>query len=260
MTIDANDDRDALWRQVGSATAAAETGAPGLLARFDTGAWCVLSEVDTWTANWIAAYGPDCEPEALRGYLDAAFARGRTTSVVVDPAAYDVAHPLFAGKPMRREGNPPLMWRDAGPTLPNPRPYTGTVREIARGEDMRPVLDLISRSFEVDPALGQMTLADVLAEPAMRLFVATSDSLDSTCLTYTSGPTTYIFIMATEPARQRRGAGWAVLERAMDAATGAGATGFYLMASSAGQPLYRALGFATFVEPEFWTIYPKDAD
>lgn len=90
----------------------------------------------------------------------------------------------------------------------------------------------------------------------MRLFTASSDTLDSVCMTYAEAGVTYIYLMATDPARQRRGAGWAVMSRAMEAAILAGATGFFLEASGAGEPLYRALGYETFDTVEYWMLNP----
>jgi ribosomal protein S18 acetylase RimI-like enzyme len=99
-------------------------------------------------------------------------------------------------------------------------------------------------------------MAGMLDDPAMRLFTASSDILDSVCLTYAEASVTHIYLMATDPDRQRRGAGWAVLSRAMETAIAEGATQFFLMASGAGERLYRALGYETYESAEYWMVNP----
>lgn len=250
-------DRDALWQIFGRSMAAAMSRAPGLVARFAPGAWRVTCDIDSWTANWVVCHGADAASLALlEEALDDAVASGRTTSVTVGETVRDNVVPLFANRPMIFEGLPPMMWRDARPLPPNPRPYPGRVTRTDAGPGVAAALDLAMRAFEVDVAGGRLAMAGVLDDPAMRLFTASSDALDSICLSWTAGDVTYIHLMATDPDRQRRGAGRAVLTRAMETAIDEGATMFYLMASSAGQPLYRALGYETYESPEFWLVNP----
>jgi GNAT superfamily N-acetyltransferase len=51
--------------------------------------------------------------------------------------------------------------------------------------------------------------------------------------------------MATAPARQRQGAGRALLEAVLRRHRADGNSRFYLIATPAGRPLYEALGFQT---------------
>jgi GNAT superfamily N-acetyltransferase len=257
MVGPASIDRDALWQMFGRGMAAAMSRAPGLVIRFSSGAWQVTSDVNSWTANWLVCHGTDAASlDLLATGLDEAVANGRTTSVVVGEAARDQVARMFAGRPMVLNGVPPMMWRDARPLPPNPRPYPGEVTRLDGGSGVTAALDVAARAFDLDLAGNRLAMAGVLGDPAMRLFTASSDALDSVCLTWAEDSVTYIYLMATEPDRQRRGAGRAVLVRAMDAAIEDGATLFYLMASSAGQPLYLALGYETYESPEFWTVNP----
>lgn len=261
MDASATIDRDALWRLIGRSMVAASSRAPGLVTRFAPGAWRVTSDVNAWTANWVVCHGPDAASRALlQAALDDAVASGRTTSVVVGEAVRDQVVPLFAGRPMFLDGVSPMVWRDARPVPPNPRPYPGQVTQLDTGTDLTPVLDLIARVFEVDQAGTRLAWVGVLDDPAMRLFTASSDALDSVCLTYSDDRVTYIYLLATEPGRQRRGAGRAVLTQAMETAIRDGAALFYLMASGAGEPLYYALGYETYEFPEFWLVNPPPAE
>ena len=81
-------------------------------------------------------------------------------------------------------------------------------------------------------------------------------ALDSVCMTYTEAILAQIYLMATDPDRHRRGAGWAVMARAMETATRDGATDFCVMASGAGERLYRALGYETHELAAYWMVNP----
>jgi ribosomal protein S18 acetylase RimI-like enzyme len=252
-------DRDALWQLVGRSMAASASRAPGLVTGFAPGAWRVTCNVNSWTANWIVCHGRDeASRNLIRAALDEAVASSLNTSMVVTADMRDEVVPLFDGLPMKLDGEPPMMWRDARPLPPNPRPYPGEVTQLAASDDLAAALDLCARSFEVDPAGTRLTWAGVLDDPQMRVYVTASDTLDSVCMAYAEGGVTYIYLMATDPDRQRRGAGRAVLTHAMNEAIAEGAGQFFLMASSAGQPLYRALGYETYELPEFWEIHPLD--
>ncbi len=52
------------------------------------------------------------------------------------------------------------------------------------------------------------------------------------------------------------GAGWAVMVRAIETAIRDRVTQFFLMASGAGEILYRALGHETYESPEYWMVTP----
>jgi ribosomal protein S18 acetylase RimI-like enzyme len=257
MGVFATGEHDALWQQTGRAMAAALSRAPGLVTRFAPGAWRVTSDVDSWMAIWLACHGADAASLALfQEGLDDAVASGNATSVVVGEAVRDLVVPLFAGLPVLSDGADPMMWRDAGILPPNPRSYSGHVTRVDVGPDLTTVFDLIGRAFEVDQAGSRLAMAGVLDDPAMQLFTATSGTLDSVCLTWTEGHVTLIYLMATDPDRQRRGAGWAVMAHAMEVAMRDGATGFFLEASGAGEGLYRQLGYETFEMAGYWMINP----
>ncbi len=249
---------DHLWQLLGQATATQQRGAPGLITEFAPGYWAVLCDVDIWEANWLGCHV--IEPgtlDAMRLMLDRVQATGRTTSVVVRASVRDQVVPLFDGRPSRHHGYPPLMWRDATPFAPNPRPYAGNVRRLVAGDDPRDVYGVVARAFGGDPERMSKVLRGILGAPALRCHVAESDGLDSVCVTWRADSVTYINLLATDPDRQRRGAGREVLVRAMEEYAGEGVLGFYLMASDDGQPLYHALGYETFEQPEFWTINPE---
>ena len=258
MEQSASMDPDELWRDLGRATAALQSGAPGLVTRDLPGAWAVLCDVDIWEANWVGCHAVEPDTlDALRTLLDEVEETGRTTSVVVRSSVRDQVVPLFDGRPSRHHGYPPFMWRGPLPFAPNPRPYPGTVRHVAAGEDLRNLTDIIARAFEAESEPVWKVLRGALDSPTMWCHIAESDGLDSVCLTCQAGAVVYVNMLATDPGRQKRGAGREVMVRAMSERIAEGAPGFWLMASDDGQPLYHALGFETFERPEFWTINPE---
>ncbi len=257
MNDPTNVNRDAFWPVMGRATAAALARAPGRIARAVPGACRVTTDVDLWLANWVSCSGADAASRAVfQAGLDDAVASGRSTLVAASEAIRDRVAPLLAGLPVESEGAAPVMWRDARPLPPNPRPYPGQVTRVEAGADLTAALALIGRAFGVDRAAICLALAGALDDPAMGMFTASSGALDSVCLTYTEANIAQIYFMATDPDRQRRGAGWAVLARAMETAMQDGATDFCLMASGAGQHLYRAIGFETHELAGYWFVNP----
>lgn len=248
-------DRAALWQQAGRALAASMSRSPGLITRAAAGAWRVTSEVDTWMANWLVCFGADAASLAVfAAGLDDAVASGRALSIAVSERVRDQASPLLAERPVLSEGADAMMWRDVRPLPQNSRSYRGQVRQVHAGADLTAVLDLIARAFRVDQVGTRLAMAGALDDPTMKLFTASSETLDSVCMTWSEASVTYIYLMATDPDRQRRGAGWAVMAGAMDAAMRDGATSFFLEASSAGEGLYRQIGFETFELADFWSM------
>lgn len=253
-------DHDALFQMAGRAMAAALSRAPGLVVRFAPGAWRVTADVDIWMANWMVCHGTDAESLALfREGLDDTVTTGHPTCVAVGSAARDQAVPLLAGRSAVSEGADAMMWRDAQPLPPNPKPYPGQVAQVHAGADLTPAFDMVARAFEVDQAGARQAFAGALDDPSMRMFTASSDAIDSVCMTWTEARATYIYLMATDPDRQRRGAGWAVMAGAMEAAIRDGASSFFLEASTAGEGLYRQIGYETYELVDFWEVNPSSS-
>jgi N-acetylglutamate synthase-like GNAT family acetyltransferase len=68
------------------------------------------------------------------------------------------------------------------------------------------------------------------------------------------GSTVGIWTMSTPPAKQRQGAGRAVLLAVMQDHAKRGAQTFYLIATEAGKPPYDNLGFETVDELSIWLV------
>ena len=79
-----------------------------------------------------------------------------------------------AAFPAVAEGAAPVIWRDARPLPPNPRPYPGHVTRVEVGADPTAMLELIGWAFGVDRAAIRLAKAGALDDPAIGMFAASS--------------------------------------------------------------------------------------
>jgi hypothetical protein len=248
-------DPDATWEIMGRAMAAALCRAPGFVSTAVPGAWRVTSNVNTWMANWVVCYGVNTAArEVFMAGLDHVVADKRASSIVVSDLARDQLTPAFSALPLATDGANRMFWRDARPLPSNPKLYAGHVTRVEPGADLTAALELVGEAFGENPATACEVFAGALDHSAMSMVTANSDELDSVCITYTEANLTHIYVLGTKPDRQRRGAGWAALAHAMETAIRGGATGFCLMASGAGEPLYQALGYEVCDQCAFWAF------
>jgi ribosomal protein S18 acetylase RimI-like enzyme len=128
-------------------------------------------------------------------------------------------------------------------------------RAAAGSDDAVVAAETIAHAFNMPAEVTRPYFGGLLSAPDVLLHVAELDgSIAGVCVSYRMGPEAYIHVMATDPARQGRGAGRAVIVAAMREHVAAGVERFSLLASSAGEPLYRKLGFVEIARPEFWVL------
>ena len=90
-------------------------------------------------------------------------------------------------------------------------------------------------------------------QPGLRVYVVRHEGLVVSGLRVSRiGETAVIWCMATAAAQQRRGFGRRVLSAAIAAERATGATEFLLLATPAGQPLYRSVGFEVVAVASGW--------
>jgi ribosomal protein S18 acetylase RimI-like enzyme len=94
----------------------------------------------------------------------------------------------------------------------------------------------------------------------MTAHVAERDAMDSLCLAYTQDSLCYIYVLATDPDRQRNGAGRALLTSVMNGIADRGVDAFALLASSEGRPLYESMGYEVIDPAEFWILNRPPAE
>jgi hypothetical protein len=246
------------WSLAGKCVAAAEAGATGFGADLRPGFWAVSTHLPTWSGNWYAAHEPgDGVAEALATYVEGVVGRGGSAVGWITEAALEEVRPVTERGHMTLAGTTPLMGRRGAPDRDDRRAYPGTVSRLTAPERIAPALVVMGKAFDVVPTMLERLLPSLLNHQGMSLHVARRDgNVESMCLSFRDSRDCYVWVMATDPERQRRGAGRAVLMQAMEEAVTEGVEGFVLLASSAGQPLYRSLGYETLQTAGFWVINP----
>jgi GNAT superfamily N-acetyltransferase len=120
---------------------------------------------------------------------------------------------------------------------------------VASARDLDESVGLIAKAFALDREWVGRTFASpavLESTSTVRLYLVRRDGVPISTVTVSGeGTVIGIWSMATDPARQRQGAGRAALAGAMAHRASLGARAFYLIATPAGKPLYDAVGFAT---------------
>jgi GNAT superfamily N-acetyltransferase len=225
--------------------------APDAHVRFDDDGWLVLSgERDTADLNQ-GAVGRGASAALLDGYVREIRARDLSAILMVDPASEQLArHAEHLG--LTAAGTVPVMLRQAAPITPMPRDFT--VRP-ATASEVHTANELAAAAFSLDPAKVHRVFPPSTQGDGVRTWVVEDDGTLIGCGTFVrSGDCVGVYIMATPPQHQGRGAGRAVLEHGMLHYQSLGATSFTLEATAQGFHLYEQVGFRTVMEALVFVI------
>ena len=145
-------------------------------------------------------------------------------------------------------GKAPVMVCAAEEVRTMPSPYT--VKPVTTAAELAAAAQLIAAAFDFPPDATQRVMGErILNAHGLTLFLAYRDGQPvSTVTTSRSGPIVGVWAMATPPAHQRQGAGYALLTQVMAHHRERGAASFYLFATAAGKPLYDRIGYRTVSE------------
>jgi len=248
-----------LWRTIGASLAFAFRGAPGFEARLTPTGWLLFTGEPVADFNWILVDdGPDPDGQ-FRSFGEALAARGLPALVLLTESVADCLGPVAEELGLQPAGRVPLMvYRPSpgGEAGDEPPPAVDHYRveavadAAALGEANRLAADAFGLPLD---AIARVLAPPTLATPGVAFFLAREGAeAVSTVMTARVGPTVGVWNMATPPARQRRGAGRAMLEHVLAHHRARGAELFYLLATEAGKPLYGRVGFRTLAEPAVW--------
>ncbi|MGB3328840.1 MAG: GNAT family N-acetyltransferase [Thermomicrobiales bacterium] len=253
MTPPTADLRAACWELAGQCTAVAERGAPGFESALRAGAWHVLTTTGE-AGNWFAFHGdtPAITAQA-RELADRLDALQTSAGGWVSPAVIETVMGALGETPVNRWGVSPLMLCEGRPRERVGTPYAGTVR-AARADEAGLAFGVIAHAFGVPEEATASIWTEAVDRPGMTVHLAEHDGIESVCVAYTPADLCYIYVMATEPDRQRRGAGYAVLSHVMNGLVDRGIDRFTLLASGQGRPLYEAMGYDVIDAAEFWSL------
>ncbi len=162
-----------------------------------------------------------------------------------DATAPGLAHVCSAAG-LVEHWQPPLMVLDPIPPTDSPAP-DGLTIEVVDAPAYDDYLDTLSAGFGIPADLVAPVLGPGLLEIAD--FTALIGRVDgapvATAATCVTGSTAGVYNIATHPDHRRRGYGVALTAAAARCGADAGCTHATLQASEAGEPVYRAMGYAT---------------
>lgn len=154
-----------------------------------------------------------------------------------------------------------LFWSAGRPTVGS-TPFD--VRRVETAADHAGVLTVFGAVHDYDADLvAAMYGPRLLDRPDVDAWIAFDDRDPLSCVFVSRVEDTLaIFDMMTVPTHRRRGAGGAVLARALEGAASRGGktSGTLFWSSPDGRPLYESLGFRVVDEVTAWTLRASEAD
>jgi GNAT superfamily N-acetyltransferase len=243
-----------LWRLAGEAVALYFRGAPEGEARLTPTAWLALSGEPVGDFNYaLVDRGPEAA-DRLCEYARRIAARALPATVFLPGRVADELAPVARDLGLQHAGAVPLMTYQ--PDGRRPAATTYRVEQVADEAGLRAANRVLADAFAIPLAATDRAVGpELLDGPGWALFLARQDSGPvSTVATIRTGNTVGIWSMGTVPEQQRRGAGRALLEGVIARHRQMGAATFYLLATEAGKPLYRSIGFRTLDEAAVWVL------
>jgi GNAT superfamily N-acetyltransferase len=243
-----------LWRAIGEAGVLLFRAAPGFEARLAPGAAMGLSGEPYADFNYLVISGGSDPAARLGEFAQAAQARNLPfTAIFADEVQEELAATATAVG-MRRAGSMPLMI-----FRPRAGDSVSTEFQAARVEseqDLGTALGMISGAFGSSPDIACRVLTPATLEfSEIECFMARREGMPvSTVWTTRRGDMVTIWNMATPAEHQRQGAGYALLSQVMADHVKHGVRLFSLLATEAGFPLYRRIGFQTVANPAVWIM------
>lgn len=151
-------------------------------------------------------------------------------------------------------GTVPLMVHRVAIPQPDSSGPRISVAQVTDTTSLAVVRTLISSAFGLDAGALTRAFGDgLLARADVAIYLACEAGEPVSSVMVTRCPQgTGIWSMATPPARQRRGFGYALLTEVMARERALGGADFYLFATAAGQALYTRLGYQTVETPRIW--------
>jgi N-acetylglutamate synthase-like GNAT family acetyltransferase len=123
-------------------------------------------------------------------------------------------------------------------------------------DDLRAVWDLVSEAYGVGPTLARVAIPeDVFETPGQSVWLLSVDGVVRSCVaTVIIEQSMMVWSMATPPAWQNHGYGRRLLTTALGRSAALGVTESILQSSSAGERLYRNLGYEV---AEYWQSWSR---
>jgi GNAT superfamily N-acetyltransferase len=251
-----------LWTLYGRHAAVVLSSGPDVEIVADTHRFIVWSGADHVDLNQSALYGAadsDAVADLARRVL------GRGVPMLLSVSSTFVGDPSGALIPAGFELQPTpevLMWAAPAPLV---EPAMFDVRRVVAPIDEDDLVAVFEAVHHYEPGLvSRMYGRALLDRPDVSVWLAKDGSEAVSCVVITRVDDTLgVFDMITVPRHRRRGAGRAILTRAIDGATRQSPDpirGVVLWATPLGRPLYEVLGFRVIDTIAAWTFGASPED
>ncbi len=219
---------------------------------------CVLGLTDEPLADFnrlILGADPDAEGLLVRAVARAK-ERGRPLSAVMSPRAAQSLAPVAIRLGLTAAGAAPLMALRPGVSVRPSRPTT-IVRALGP-ELVGAAGDLIAAAFGTPrDVIARCIDVGMTETSGVETWISWGDEGPLCTVSVTrTGDTAGITLMATPPARQRKGLGRALLTQVIADYRSRGVERFHLGATDAGRPLYESVGFERVADLSVWVLEP----
>lgn len=215
--------------------------------------WLALSGARSVDYNVAVCHGSSAG-ETIPAAIDAIAEAGVPAIVMVAGAALGEVG-QFVSRSWTCIGSVPLMWLPFDGSARTPqRAAGGSVRRLG-GDEVGRARAVVGDVFEVGPELAAVAIPPGAEElPGQSVWGAFDDGALVGCVAAVRvEDIVAIWSMATTAAGRRRGHGAALMNAIAAEGMADGARGSLLYSSVAGEPFYRALGFAELERWQSWS-------
>jgi len=242
----------ALWRVLGEQVALMYGGGARAVVHLEPSWFAVLSGEASAEMN-VAGLAPTATPEDAGRLVAAIDAAGDRAIIAVSERLGPLVTAPLAADGFALVGAPDALMLRRGLPLPAIASCPFEIRR-ATGDDVRRAEPVIVAAHGLEPGVvGRAFNFAALADGRMGCWIAWDGEVAVSLAWLTlEPPLPGVWEMMTHPAYRRRGAGRAILTRAMAEVADAALDGFFLWSTPAGRPLYASLGFEVAEELPAW--------
>jgi ribosomal protein S18 acetylase RimI-like enzyme len=228
--------------------------APGLLVRMTRSSALLMSGENVPDLNLLLV-GPDGEPEHfLNEAIETARGCGLPLVAAFTPHVARALAPCADRLGLTPAGTLPMMvLRAMAPIAPS---RASKVEQVSNASQGAVAGDLQARAFDLPrQSIARVFDASRTEASPVETFIGSDGGAPSTTISFVrTGTSAGIWMMATDPMQQRRGAGRALLTQLLEQYRRAGVRRFYLNTSPAGRALYESVGFEVIAEYALYVL------
>jgi GNAT superfamily N-acetyltransferase len=228
--------------------------APGLLVRMTHNSALLMSGEEVSDLNLLLV-GPGPEPERfLNKAIDTARRRRLPLVAAFTPHVARELAPSTERLGLTPAGALPMMVLRA--TAPIEPSRATKIERVANPREAAIAGDLQARAFDIPrQSIARVFEASCTEASSVETFIGSDGGGPNATITLIrTGASAGVWLMATDPEHQRKGAGRALLTQLLEQYRRAGVRRFYLNSSAAGRALYESIGFRVIAEYSLFAL------